>query len=247
MKLLRNGFILALALFSASALWSQSTSEPTLQERYDVLSLKLQVSESNLQAQTLKYQKLQAILPTVIDDLTLATQRLQTARVDLKLSQDDLQALTLSSQSLQIKLQDIESELATTKQQLADSTAQLQDLRDKLIALGDELQTWKDKSAQISKLYDGLLHDYQIQTAKLEKLSQQYSDLSTQYAKALADLIEVRAQLKAAVDLTVGLQKELDKIKKEMTQQFIEGALIGGGAVAVTGAVLYFFVLPHNK
>jgi len=246
MKLLRKGFILVLALLSASALWSQSILEPTLQERFDELSQKQQILESNFQAQTLKYQALQTALPTAIENLILATQHLQTARSDLKTSQEDLRALTLSSESLQDKLKDIENELETTRQQLAASTLQLQDLKTKLAVLGEELQTWKDKSDQISNLYDGLLIDYQTLTAKLEKLSKQYNELSTQYALALNDLIDVRAKLKVAEDLAISLQNDLSKVKKEMTQTFFKGFAWGVGTTAIVSTILYFTVLPHN-
>jgi hypothetical protein len=62
----------------------------------------------------------------------------------------------------------------------------------------------------------------------------------------LKELTDVKIKLKAAEDLAISIQKDLDKVRKEMTQQFFKGVGVGGTVVAVVGTVLYFTILSRR-
>ena len=247
MKLLRNGFVLVLVLFSASVLWSQSISEPTPQAPYDDLKLKYDSLNQTYQQLLLKSQNYETTLRSVLESSAKLTLLLTKAQLDSKTSQEDLQALTLSSKQLAIRLQIISDELASTKLQLKDYELKLGNLQTELADLNKKLQDSNNKLADISTRYNGLLKDYQDLTGRFQTLSEKYDILLTQFNELLVQVERLQVQLKAAYQIIDNLQKELAKVKKEMTQQFLIGAGAGGGVVAIAATVLYFTVLPHNK
>jgi chromosome segregation ATPase len=247
MKLQRSGLFLVLALFLASALWSQSISEPTPQERYDALKLKYDSLEATYQQLLLKSQGYEQILREVLESSVRLTQLLLKARSDLGTSQEDLQALTLSSEALAAKLQTINEELAATKLQLADYEAKLASLQSELADLRQKLQDSEAKLAEISTRYDVLLTDFQGLTARFQTLSAKYDELLTQYSAALAKIVDLSSQLQAALKQIDILQGDLDKVKKEMTQIWLTGFGWGALGTSVIFTILYFTVLPHAQ